>query len=87
VQDPFDSTVMEFAQRVVSFQTGQADLAERELASQDIVVSALRERHQADIGVDVNSELSQLITLQNAFAANARIIQAIDEMMQMILRI
>jgi len=86
-QDPFNSTVMEFSQRVVSFQTGQADLAARELSSQDIVVTALRERHQADIGVDVNAELSHLISLQNAFAANARMIQAVDEMMRVLLQI
>ena len=85
--DPFSSTVTDYAQRVMSYQTGQADLAARELASQDIVVTALTDRHIAETGVDVNEELSQLITLQNSFAANARIIQAIDEMMQLVLRI
>ena len=86
-QDPFTSTVTDFAQRVISFQTGQADLAARELASQDIVVTALEERHHADVAVDVNQELSQLISLQNSFAANARIIQAVDELLRMVLQI
>ncbi len=85
-QDPFTSTVTDFVGRVVSYQTGQADLAKRDLDSQDIVVTALRERHEADIAVDVNEELSQLIALQNAFAANARIIQAVDELMRLVLQ-
>lgn len=80
VQSPFNGTVVDFAGRIVTLQTGRADQTARELAAQDTVVSALQERFNNDTGVDINTELTLLIDLQNAYAANARIIQVVDEL-------
>ncbi len=86
-QSPYSGTVVNFAQRVISFQTGRADQAARELSAQDVVVTALRERFSQDTEVDINKELTQLIELQNSFAANARIIQAVDELFDVLFRV
>jgi flagellar hook-associated protein 1 FlgK len=78
--------VVDFTQRIISLQTGLAERATREMEAQDVVVTALRERFNADTGVDINQELTQLIELQNSFAANARIIQVADELFDVMFR-
>ncbi|HDO51117.1 MAG TPA: flagellar hook-associated protein FlgK, partial [Rhizobiales bacterium] len=83
---PFKGTISGYAQRVISLQTGRANQAERELAAQDVVVTALQERFSDDTKVDINHELSQLIELQNSFAANARIVQVADELFDLLFR-
>lgn len=85
--NPLEGSVTSFAQRVVSFQSGQAEQNSRELASQEVVTYALQDRFNNATGVDVNQELSNLIDLQNAFSANARVIQTVSDLMQILLQI
>lgn len=85
-QSPFSGNIAGFAQRIISFQTGRANQAARELAAQEVVVTALNEKFTADTKVDINHELTQLIELQNSFAANARIIQVVDELFTVLFR-
>ena len=86
LQNPFRGTVSGFAQRIISYQTGHANQAARALAAQDVVVTALREKFTDDTKVDINLELTQLIELQNSFAANARIIQVVDDLFNVLFR-
>lgn len=79
-QSPFNGTIVDYTARIVSIQTGRADQSARELAAQDTVVTALRERFNDDSGVDINTEMTLLIELQNNYAANARVIQVVDEL-------
>lgn len=84
---PFEGSVASFAQRIISFQTGQADRAQRLYETQDVVTAALQDQFTGSISVDVDEELSKLISLQNAFAANARVIQTTSELMDILLQI
>ena len=60
------------AEETASFATGQAsELRALELAS----------------GVDSDAELQRLLLVEQSFAANARMIQTVDDMMQTLLRI
>ncbi len=79
-QGPFSGSIVSYAQRIVSLQTGRAEQAISEMAAQDVVVTALQERFTDDTAVDINKEMAQLIELQNSFAANARIIQVANEL-------
>lgn len=79
-QSPFRGSIVDFAGRIVTLQTGRAEQTARELSAQDTVVTALQERFSADTAVDINTELTLLINLQNAYAANARIVQVVDEL-------
>ncbi len=45
------------------------------------------QRLELEQGVDTDTELQTLMLVERAYAANARIVQAVDEMMQTILRI
>lgn len=86
-QNPFSSTLTSFADRVIAEQTGKVEVAAREKAAQDVVLQSLQVRFDSDVGVDIDSELSDLITLQNTYSANARVIQTVDELMQILLRL
>lgn len=81
-QSPFSGNVGAFLERVVSLQSGRADDAAREYAAHNVVVTALAGKLSSTTKVDINQELSSLIQLQNAYAANARILQAVDEMIK-----
>lgn len=65
---------------------GQRTIAEQELSFAGTRLTELTERQLAD-GVDTDEEIQRLLTLENTYAANARVIAAVDEMMQTILRL
>lgn len=54
---------------------------------QAVVVNALRERFSDTAGVSVDQELANLIALQSAYAANARIVSTVQEMFDALMRI
>ena len=84
---PYEGSITDFIRQSIADQTGNAASALQADQSQKIVVSALEQKLDSQTGVEVDEELAQLITLQNSYAANARILQAVDEMMQMLMRI
>ena len=80
-------TVSAFVQRVVSSQ-GQTVASAKSLdQGQQVALSAIQSRFQATAQVNVDQEMSQLIELQNAYAANARIISTVKEMMDVLMRV
>ena len=80
-------TVSAFVQRVVSSQ-GQIVASAKSLdQGQQVALSAIQSRFQATAQVNVDQEMSQLIELQNAYAANARIISTVKEMMDVLMRV
>jgi flagellar hook-associated protein 1 FlgK len=84
---PFEASIGGFVRGVVAFQAGAAARAEAAHESQSVVTVALADRMAARTGVDVNTELAQLIALQNAFAANARVMQTASDLMSMLFEI
>ena len=48
--------------------------------------STLKQMQLAD-GVDTDAEMQKLMMIEQAYAANARVISAADELMQLLLRI
>lgn len=65
-------TERQYAEQRQSFSSAQLnELTERELAN----------------GVDTDSELQRLLIIEQAYAANARVIQTVDEMLDQLLRI
>ncbi|MCF6232441.1 MAG: flagellar hook-associated protein FlgK [Rhodobacteraceae bacterium] len=67
----------------VSQQSGQA---EQRLSFAAASLTELN-RIELDLGVDIDAELQALLVIEQAYAANARMIEVADEMMQAILRI
>ena len=60
-------------------------LAQNETQGQ--VMQALTQRLDGEYGVDVDEEMGRLMELQNAYAANARVLGAIQELLQQLIQI
>ncbi len=84
---PFSGTIAAYTRDVISFQAGQAELVEREKASQEIVTGTIQARIDSSTKVNVDVEVAQLIVLQNSFAANARVLSVIQELIDILLRV
>ena len=84
---PFTGSVVGFAQQVISNQSTATENALRLKDGQDIVLNALQDRMTESTGVNIDSEMARLLTLQNAYAANARVMTAVKELFDMLIRI
>jgi flagellar hook-associated protein 1 FlgK len=77
---PFNGTLPGFLRQVISNQ-GAASVAAANLKDgQDIVFNSLKERFDSLAGVNIDEEMSNLLTLQNTYAANARVLSVVKEM-------
>jgi flagellar hook-associated protein 1 FlgK len=83
----FHGTVGAFTRRVLDIQAARASTAQSLDDGQQVVVTSLRERFSEVSGVSVDQELAQLVALQNAYAANARIVTAVRDMFDALMRI
>jgi flagellar hook-associated protein 1 FlgK len=80
-------TISNFVQRVVA-STGQAvETAKRLDDGQQVALAAVQSRFQDTSQVNVDQEMSTLIELQTAYAANARVISTVKELMDVLLRV
>ena len=84
---PLVTSVSSFAQRIVSFQGQMVESSSGTLEAQGVVLSALQERFDQDTTVKVDDEMSRLLVLQNAYAANARVISAVRDLIDILRRI
>jgi flagellar hook-associated protein 1 len=84
---PFTSTLANYMSQIVSQQGQAANAATNLQQGQDTVVSALQQRFNDQSGVNIDTEMSNLIALQNAYSANARVMSTIQSMMQTLLQI
>ncbi len=82
---PFTGSIADFARGLIETQASNADIAARVHEGQDVVVTSLLDRFQEKAGVDVDEEMTKLLQLQSAYAANARVISTIKEMIDILL--
>lgn len=83
---PYSGTLTDYMSAVVSQQSQAANAATNLQQGQDTVVSALQQRFNDQSGVNVDTEMSNLIALQNAYGANARVMTTIQQMMSTLLQ-
>lgn len=81
------ATVSNFVLRVVSSQGQAVETARRLDEGQQVALAAVQSRFQQTAQVNVDQEMATLIELQNAYAANARIISTVKEMMDVLMRV
>ncbi|MEN6543383.1 flagellar hook-associated protein FlgK [Parvibaculum sp.] len=84
---PYSGSIDAFARRVVSYQSSQATSANTDYTAQKATSDTLQSKFDSETGVSVDQEMSNLIVLQNAYAANARVISTIQELFQTLLSI
>lgn len=73
------------ASQIVADNAGLASTAARQLTTDRAVQSSLSTRLSAQTAVSVDSELSQMVKLQNSYSANARVISAVQAMWSQLL--
>jgi flagellar hook-associated protein 1 FlgK len=78
---PFTGTFANYISQMVGQQAQAANAATNLQQGQDVVVNALQQRLNASSGVNIDQEMSNLITLQTSYSANARVMTAIQQMM------
>jgi flagellar hook-associated protein 1 len=85
-QQPYSGTLASYMSAMVSQQSQAANAASNLQQGQSTVVSALQQRFNDQSGVSIDTELSNLIALQNAYSANARIMSTVQAMMSALLQ-
>ena len=80
------STVANFARRIVESQGANAEAAQQLDEGQNIALGAIEARMAEKSGVNVDQEMAQLVQLQTAYGANARVMTAIRDMMDLLMR-
>lgn len=83
---PYASNVMDFSRRVVETQGANAQTAQRLNEGQSVALAAIESRFGEVSGVNIDEEMSQLVQLQTAYGANARVLTAVREMMDTLMR-
>jgi flagellar hook-associated protein 1 len=82
---PFTGSIADFARGLIETQARNSDLAARVQEGQEVVVTSLQDRFQEKSGVDPDEEMAKLLQLQSAYAANARVITTVKEMIDVLL--
>ena len=70
------TTLASFATNLVSNQAQAASAAQNALSSSQAVQTSLQSKLGSETGVSVDAELSNMVELQNAYGANAKVITA-----------
>jgi flagellar hook-associated protein 1 FlgK len=84
---PYSGTLAQYMSAVVSQQSQAANAATNLQQGQDTVLTALQQRFNDQSGVNIDTEMSNLIALQNAYGANARVMTTVEQMMTTLLQI
>jgi flagellar hook-associated protein 1 FlgK len=83
---PFTGTITSYLQQFISQQGNAATQATQLQQGQDVVVSTLQQKFDSTSGVNIDTEMSNLIQLQNAYAANAHVMSVVQSMMNSLLQ-
>jgi len=80
-------TVADIISQTINFQGNAAAAAISDRDTQEMTLDALTQRLDSEYGVDVDEEMARLMELQNAFAANARVMSVVQELMDSLMQL
>lgn len=84
---PFEGTIIDYVNQTVAFQGNQAADAATYAKSKETFTMNLAIRYEESYAVDLDTELAFMVQLENAYAANARVMQTIKELLDELLNI
>jgi flagellar hook-associated protein 1 FlgK len=84
---PFKGTLSGFMQQFLSQQANASTSATQLQQGQDVVVSALQQKMNSTSGVNIDTEMSNLISIQNTYAANAHVMSVVQTMMTSLMQV
>jgi flagellar hook-associated protein 1 FlgK len=74
-------------QQFLSLQSNASTSATQLQQGQDVVVNALQQKFKSVSGVNIDTEMSNLISLQNSYAANAHVMSVVQSMMTSLMQV
>jgi flagellar hook-associated protein 1 len=83
---PFQGTLLSYMSQAVSAQSTAANAASSLQSGQDVVVNALQARFNSKSAVNIDSEMGNLLSLQNSYSANARVMSTIKSMLDALMQ-
>jgi flagellar hook-associated protein 1 FlgK len=83
---PLSGTIPSYMQQFLSLQANAATSATQLQQGQDVVVSTLQQKFNSTASVNIDTEMSNLIALQNSYAANAHVMSVVQSMMNTLLQ-
>jgi flagellar hook-associated protein 1 FlgK len=83
---PFTGSVSNYLQQFLSVQANASTQATQLQQGQSVVVSTLQAKFDSTSSVNLDSEMSNLIQLQNAYAANAHVMSVVQSMMNTLIQ-
>jgi flagellar hook-associated protein 1 FlgK len=84
---PFTGSLSSYLRQVISTQGENAENASSLAAGQEVVVNALKGRVAEGSAVNIDVEMANLLSLQSAYGASARVMSVVKDMMEQLLRI
>jgi flagellar hook-associated protein 1 len=83
---PFTGTITSYMQQFLSLQANNATNAQQLAQGQDVVVNTLQASYNSATGVNMDTQMSNLISLQNAYSANAHVMAVVQSMFTALLQ-
>ena len=77
---PFKGTLLSFMRQFTSQQGATADAAKQLADGQNVVLNTLQGKMSSTSGVNMDEEMARLLSLQNAYSANARVMSTVNDM-------
>jgi flagellar hook-associated protein 1 FlgK len=84
---PLSGTIPSYLQQFLSLQSNAASSATQLQQGQDVVVSTLQQKFNSTASVSIDTEMSNLIALQNSYAANAHVMSVVQSMMNTLMQV
>ncbi|MGL4264882.1 MAG: flagellar hook-associated protein FlgK [Afipia sp.] len=84
---PYKGTLLGFTQQFTNMQANAASSAQQLSNGQDVVLNTLQKKMDDTSGVDIDTEMANLLALQNAYSANARVMSTINSMFQSLMQV
>lgn len=81
------AALKDFATGLVSSQAGQSAATTDGLAAEQAMQTSLRAKVSTVSGVNMDTEMSLMLSLQNAYSANAKVISAVQGMFNQLLQV
>jgi flagellar hook-associated protein 1 len=83
---PYTGTLSDYIGQVLNTQGANAASAQSLSSGQDVVVNSLQQSLNNQSGVNIDDEMANLLALQNAYSANARVLTTVNQMFTTLLQ-
>jgi flagellar hook-associated protein 1 len=83
---PFTGSLPAYLRQLISQQGEAAAAADNLKQGQDVVVNSLRQRLDDSARVDVDTEMANLLSLQTAYGANARVMSTVRDLLDLLMK-